>query len=262
MPSPFPGMDPYLEQPQVWPEFHNNLAAEIQGYLNQRIRPRYIARQVPVATYDAIAITPTRIVKPDVSVWRDRTQSRSAPSGTATLTSPAVEATVPLEYEVELFSVEVRTAGSRELVTAIEILSPVNKRPGHEAYRDYHRKRRALLRSDASLLEIDLLRTGERPAVSPALPVAPYYVVLSRASDRPSAPVWPIQIAAPLPVVPVPLLPPDPDAALDLQEVMTLAYERGGYDSEIDYSVMPPPPWNPEEAGWITERLGLTPSEG
>src|SRR3954452_23422590 len=103
-------MDPYLEQPEVWAEFYNNLAAEIQGYLNQRIRPRYIARQVPVVTYD----------------------------------------------EMELFSVEIRTAGSRELVTAIEILSPVNKRPGHDAHRDYHRKRRALLRSEANLLEIDL----------------------------------------------------------------------------------------------------------
>jgi len=124
MRSPFPGMDPYLEQPDVWPEFHNNLAAEIQGYLNQRIRPRYIARQVPVATYHAIAITPTRIVKPDVSVWRDRARQGSGQTGAATLTPPAVEASIPLEYEIELFSVEIRTAGPRELVTAIEILSP------------------------------------------------------------------------------------------------------------------------------------------
>ena len=129
-----------------------------------------------------------------------------------------------------------------ELVTAIEILSPVNKRPGHEAYRDYHRKRRALVRSDANLLEIDLLRAGERPPVEPPPPPAPYYAVLSRASDRPRAPV----------------LPPDADAPLSLQEVMTLAYERGGYDSEIDYSVMPAPPWDSAEAAWIAERLGLS----
>jgi hypothetical protein len=262
MPSPFPGMDPYLERPEVWPEFHNNIAAEIQGYLNQRIRPRYIARQVPVATYDAIAITPARIVKPDVSVWRDRDRERAGPSAAATLTPPAVEASIPLEYEVELFSVEVRTAGTRELVTAIEILSPVNKRPGHEAYRDYHRKRRAFLRSEANLLEIDLLRLGERPPVEPAPPTAPYYVILSRASDRPRAPVWAIQLSDSLPVVPVPLLPPDAEAALDLQEVMTLAYERGGYDSEVDYSVMPPPPLRPGEAAWIAERLGLPPPTG
>jgi hypothetical protein len=262
MPSPFPGMDPYLEQPEVWPEFHNNLAAEIQGYLNRRIRPRYIARQVPVATYDAIAITPTRVVKPDVSVWQERGRQGSGRSGAATLTPPAVEAAIPLEYELTLFSVEIRTAGSRELVTAIEILSPVNKRPGHDAYRDYHRKRRGLLRSEANLLEIDLLRAGERPPVEPPPPAAPYYVVLSRASDRPRAPVWAIRVSDALPVVPVPLIAPDPDAALDLQEVVTLAYERGGYDSEIDYSVMPPPPWSAEEAAWIAERLRLTPPAG
>ena len=82
-------------------------------------------------------------------------------------------------------------------------------------------------------------------------------MVLSRASDRPRAPVWPIQILDRLPVVPVPLLAPDPDAPLDLQEVMALAYERGGYDTEVDYSVMPPPPWSSQDAAWIAERLGL-----
>jgi hypothetical protein len=249
-------MDPYLEQPEVWAEFHNNLAAEIQGYLNDRIRPRYVARQVPVTTYDSIAITPTRLIKPDVSVWQDPQRVGSAGVGTATLTSPAVEASIPLEYEVELFSVEVRSAGSRQLVTAIEILSPVNKRPGHEAHRDYHWKRRALLRSDANLLEIDLLRSGERPPVEPPPPPAPYYVVLSRASERPRAPVRAIQVSGVFPVVPVPLLPPDADALLDLQEVVARAYERGGYDTEIDYSVMPAGPWTSEEAAWVAEWLG------
>jgi len=135
----------------------------------------------------------------------------------------------------------------------------VNKRAGHEAHRDYLRKRRALLRSEANLLEIDLLRTGERPPVEPLPPAAPYYVILSRAGDRPRAPVWTIQVSDPLPIVPVPLLPPDADAPLDLQEVANLAYERAGYDAEIDYSVMPPPPWSPAEAAWIAERLKLTP---
>ena len=262
MPSPFPGMDPYLEQSEVWAEFHNNLAAEIQGYLNQRIRPRYIARQVPVTAYDTLAILPVRTLKPDVSVSRGREGRSGGQSGLATLTPPAVEATIPLEYETELFSVEVRSADSRELVTAIEILSPVNKRPGHEAHRDYHRKRRALLRSAANLLEIDLLRRGERPPVEPPLPSAPYYATLSRAMERPRAVVWPIQISDPLPHLPVPLLLPDPDASLDLQEVLTLAYERGGYDLELDYTAAPPPPWSPDEARWVAERLGLDPPGG
>ena len=95
--------------------------------------------------------------------------------------------------------------------------------------------------------------------MEPPPPPAPYFVVLSRASNRPLAPVWAIQIADALPVVPVPLLFPDPDAPLDLQETMTRAYQRGGYDSEIDYSVMPTPPWTPEESAWIAERLGRTP---
>jgi hypothetical protein len=94
VPSPFPGMDPYLEQPEVWAEFHN-LAAESQGYLNDRHRPRDVARPVPVTTDDSIASTPTRLIKPDVSGWRDRQRQQGVKAGTATLTPPAVEASIP-----------------------------------------------------------------------------------------------------------------------------------------------------------------------
>jgi hypothetical protein len=128
------------------------------------------------------------------------------------------------------------------LVTAIEILSPVNKRPGHEANTSYLRKRRELLRSEAHLMEIDLLRGGVRPPLERPIPIAPYYIVLSRVDRRPNVAVWPVQLQDELPLLPVPLFEPDPDVPLDLAKAVANVYERGGYTSIIDYSQPPPPP--------------------
>jgi hypothetical protein len=147
-----------------------------------------------------------------------------------------------VEFPLRLFRVEVRATATQQLVTAIEILSPVNKRPGHDAYVDYQRKRRDLLRSAAHLLEIDLLRGGERPPLEDPVPPAPYYVVLSRAEQRPRVQVWPLQHTDRLPVLPVPLLEPDPDVTVDLAAAVAAVYERGAYEPQIDYRQPPPPP--------------------
>jgi hypothetical protein len=152
--------------------------------------------------------------------------------------------------------VEIKKTDTQELVTVIEILSPVNKRPGHDAYRDYLRKRRDLLRSPVHLLEIDLLRQGERPPLEEPVPPAPYYVILSRADRRPTVTVWPIQLTHQLPILPVPLLEPDPDVSLDFQEAVVNVYERGAYASQIDYSQPPPPPpLSPEDTAWLDQLL-------
>lgn len=87
------------------------------------------------------------------------------------------------------------------------------------------------------------------------MPIAPYYVTLSRAERRPTVQVWPIQLREPLPVIPVPLLKPDPDVPLDLGAALAAIYERGAYDMRIDYGQPPPPPLSPEETGWIHELL-------
>jgi hypothetical protein len=163
--------------------------------------------------------------------------------GTAYTIAPApVESEVSLDLPLRLVSIEIQQTDSMELVTAIEILSQVNKRPGHEAYGDYLRKRRELLRSAAHLLEIDLLRGGQRPPLETDVPEAPYYVTLSREERRPKVEVWPIQLGQALPELPVPLLAPDPDARLDLGAAVAAVYERGGYADLIDYSQPPPPP--------------------
>lgn len=256
MPSPFPGMDPYLEAPRFWPGFHTNLATEIQAALNRTIRPRYVADVTTHQTYDEIEIARSRGYSPDVAVSQPQPPRGEGPIAVATLAPAPAVSRIPLEMPIRLYRVEVRTTGEEQLVTAIEILSPVNKRPSHEAYTEYQRKRRALLRSEVHLIEIDLLRGGTRPPLEEPVPAAPYYVVLSRVERRPWVDVWPIPLQEALPAIPVPLLEPDPDARADLGAIVASVYERGGYEDRIDYhEPPPPPPLSAEDAAWVENLL-------
>lgn len=238
-------MNPYLECPSIWEDFHANLAGEIQAQLNPRLRPKYVAALTPRVTYDEILVeTKPKSIKPDVSVLQRGDQP---PSGEpVAIAPPPLTARVPQEVPVKLFTVEVRETADGTLVTAIEILSPVNKRRGHEAFAAYQRKRRDLARSQVNLLEIDLLRQGERFPLLDDLPDEPYFVFLQRIGI-PRVHVWPISIGEPIPVVPVPLLEPDPDVPLDLGQAIDNIYDRAAYDLRIDYSQPPPGPELPAE---------------
>jgi hypothetical protein len=257
MPSPFPGMDPYIEHPEIWSDFHLDLAAEIRTQLNQSIQPRYVARLNPRVTYEVVEVARMQSIRPDVGVWQPQPPRGPVAEAVAELPPAPVVSTIKMEVPLRLVNVEVRKSGTLELVTAIEILSPVNKQPSHEAYLDYLRKRRELLRSAAHLVEIDLLRGGERPPLDePAPPAASYYVTLSRAEQRPEVEVWPIQLQDRLPIVPIPLSQPDPDASLDLAVAVAAVYERGGYATLIDYHRPPPAPKLPEvDALWLDRWL-------
>jgi hypothetical protein len=260
-------MDPYIEQRNIWVDFHADLASEIRAQLNAQIRPTYFARLTPYSTYEVVEIAQSRIhaIRPDVGVLHRREPPvHAGPKGRPVAVLDVaididgvapVESMVALEAPLEILSVEILQTDNEVLVTAIEILSPVNKQPGHDAHADYLRKRRELLRSDVHLIEIDLLRGGERPPLEAPVPPAPYYITLSRAQRRPFVVVWPIPLNARLPTIPVPLNAPDPDVPLKLNEIVVAVYERGGYDVQIDYRQPPPPPdlW-PEEVAWV-ERL-------
>lgn len=256
MPSPFSGMDPYLETPDRWRNVHSNLATEIQAQLAPLIRPRYYADQEPRFVYDTgLDIAARHQALPDVSVLESPIPAVMSQSAVAIAPAP-LEVLLTTDMPEKLNSVVIRTVEDDVLVTAIEILSFVNKRPGHAAYLTYRRKRQALLESTAHLLEIDLLRAGERPPLAEPLPEAPYFVILSRAERRPVAEVWPLRLQEAIPILPVPLLPPDPDVPLDLGRALAVIYDRSGYDLRIDYTQpLPPPALTSADAAWLAAHL-------
>lgn len=260
MTSPFPGMNPFFELPRFWSSFHNSLADAIMSYLNQKLLPDYYAQTTPAVTYDVIEISTgqrndSHLFYPDVSVWETPTKSTARDEVALTITPPLAESVMPYEVELRFFNVEIRITETDELVTVVEILSPVNKRSNHEAYQDYLRKRRDLVRAGVNLLEIDLLRAGTRPPLMRPVPRAPYYVTLSRRNRRPRVEVWPIQLADRLPVLPVPLVEPDPDVPLDLGLLVQTIYNNGPYAAAISYHDPLPPPLTDEETQFVQDCL-------
>lgn len=256
MPSPFPGMDPYIEDPEIGADFQMNLASEIQGQLNLMLRRRYVTRLMPYFTYELVDIPRRHESRLEVGMRQSQPSASATAGAVVAVLSTAAESNGRIEFPLRLISIEVRAVGAMELVTAIEILSPVNKQPSHTAFKDYQRKRRELFRSSAHLLEIDLLRGGTRPPLDQPVPPAPYYITLSRVENRPKVEVWPLQLWHPLPVVPVPLRDVDPDVPLDMGAAVASVYKRAGYTTLIDYHGSPPPP-KFEEADllWIDKQL-------
>lgn len=243
MPSPFPGMDPYLEAADTWEDVHANLATEIRAQLQPQLVPRYVAVLTPYVAYEDISIDAISAIKPDAAV---QLREAEAHDQTAQLVIPAplLGVTILAESEVPAKAqrIEVRTAGTETLVTVIEILSPANKRAGTESFTAYQRKRRDLLRSPVHLLEIELLRRGMRWPIDSALPPTPYLIFLSRTARRPTVEIWPLGFDKPLPLIPVPLRAPDPDVTIDLSAALARVYELGAYHLRIDYRGDPPPP--------------------
>jgi hypothetical protein len=232
-------MDPYLEG-DLWTSFHALFATQIVRELNRQLGPQYVAlaQQRFVMEIPGEIAVATADIYPDIAVAHKRkTKSRTA--GSAAVAAPVTLDTV-MPMRLPHAWVKILDVASRKLVAVIEFLSPTNKR-GLE-YRKYSRKRQRILLSSAHLLEIDLLHRGKRVPMRNPLPAADYFVLLSRAANRPSTDVWPIKLGQPLPTVPVPLLGKDPDVMLDLQRVFTLVYDEGRYHSLIDYSHRPEVP--------------------
>jgi len=159
-----------------------------------------------------------------------------------------------LPPQIPQVSIEICDTAGRRLVTAIEILSPTNKRGSGRQL--YLARRQRILRADVHLMEIDLLRKGRRVPMGDELPAASYFVFLCRADQALRTEVWPITLDEPLPTVPVPLLPGDEDVALDLQDAFASAYDLVGYDWEIDYGQPPEIALTPQEAAWVQDLVG------
>jgi len=253
MPSPFPGMDPYLEAPAGWQEFHSRFINTISDFLVPQLRPRYavhIERYAYLTALDAEAPH----LRPDVSIAQTSPEAPRTEGAVATLTEIATAILVPLPdiEEVRHYFLEIRELTTQRVVTVIEMLSPFNKRIG-DGRTEYLKRRNAILNSDAHLIELDLLREGERVPMGKPLPPADYYAIVSRSYRRPMAEVYAWTIRQKMPTIPVPLLWGEPDVPLDLQGVLTTVYDRAGYDYRLPYDRDPEPPLRAEDAAWARE---------
>ena len=272
MPSPFPGMDPYLEAPDIWPDLHEALAGEMRAELNLLLPQPYYARlevRPEVGIVDD-AGTARRIV-PDVAVIKPS----DAPTAPATVTVSERRVTLSASVEVIVAAealrhqvVEIRDASrGHKLITLIEIVSPSNKRVGVDR-RAYLRKQREVLESDASLVEIDLLRAGERLLPNAELeayligldPQPAYLVLVNRAWCRLGVEMayqlFAVSLREVLPCIAIPLGEGEDEVKLDLQWVFNQAYDRGPYRrGAVDYEGDPEPPLDPDDLQWVYQQL-------
>lgn len=253
MQSPFPGMDPYLEAPSIWPDVHTSLMSIFREQLTPLIAPKYLAEletQIVIDHFD----DDLQVVLPDVSVTSPDV-SIGAPSAAAVAAPAPVRVRVPMEGPTRLVSVYIRQRETARLVAVIELLSPVNKRRG-KGREEYLEKRRTFLTSPVHFIEIDLLRSYPRMPFEDPLPPAHYMVMVCKAGERPHSSVWPIGVRQPLPTIPIPLLPPDPPVPLDLEQALHTAYARARYDLRVDYRKPLIPPLASADAAWAAALIG------
>ncbi|NES71482.1 MAG: DUF4058 family protein, partial [Okeania sp. SIO2D1] len=141
----------------------------------------------------------------------------------ATALTPALSLPIFPPVPVRLSNVEIRDTAQNVLVTCIEVLYPVNKRePGLTNYRQ---KRRRLYQTGAHLVEINLLRRGNRPFAHPQIPDVVYAVALT-CSHAGIIDIWPLTLQDLLPVIPIPLRSLDSDVVLNLSVALNEVYDE------------------------------------
>lgn len=265
MRSPFPGMNPYLENPELWAEVHHWMITMIAESLVPKLRPKYRVG-IEKRIYQTVENESLLVGIPDVTVERSTTPTTTEASVVAVVASPPIKpinVNLPMPEEVREGYLEVREVGTGEVVTVVEVLSPKNKRAG-EGRKAYLSKRQKILGSSTHLVEIDLLRGGKSmPILGNEIP-ADYRILVSRSNIRPKAELYPFNLQEPIPTFPLPLQRGDSEPLLDLQTLIHEVYDRAGLDLAIDYSSKPIPGLSSSHTAWMNQLLqqqGLRGSE-
>jgi len=152
-------------------------------------------------------------------------------------------------------------ADGQRVLTAIEVLSPANKAPGEDR-EAYLLKRSECLASGTNLVEIDLLRGGDRlPMGRPAPAVSDYYILSSPADRRPHTAVWAFAVPDAIPIFPVPVRPRVAPVPLDLRACLDTAYDNGLYGEKLRYDAPADPPLNSRDAEWASSLFAKPPKK-
>jgi hypothetical protein len=258
MPSPFPGMDPYIESSGMWGDFHGSLLAAIRGDLNAHL-PRGYAASIELFVWagEAGSHAGTQLGEPDVFVREDdRPDDRGA--ATATMAAPSTIVLPRLARRKRKY-IKVVDVRAKKVITVVEVLSPSNKKSGADRAA-YLEKRNEYLASNLSFVEIDLLRAGRRPPLGKRHPeVADYYAMACRSWEFPRAGFWTFGVRDPLPEIPVPVTRELGDTPLNLRACVDTAYDSGRYATSLPYDEPLKPRPRDEDRDWIAQRLKKVP---
>ncbi len=257
MRSPFPGMDPYLETPAFWPDFHHTfltylreaIAGDLPDYyearIEERVRFTYFQEEI-----DGSRILDLVIDRPSYAPRMPKHKPKRG--GTGTLELEPVRIPLPGSHEIREAWINIFYRPEHEVVTVLELLSPTNKeRPGYD---HFLAKRSALLQQGVQIVEIDLLIGGKRMPMRAPLPRGDYHATIIR-GKRHLADVYSWTLRDPLPRLPIPLKPPDEDVVCHLAPVFARAYGRGRYAPVLYYDRPLPLPLDDETRQWA-EGLG------
>lgn len=259
MANPFPGMNPYLEDPNEWADVHHALMTYVRDALQPALPATYAAR-LNIRVF--VGELQPRI--PDVLVLEKKTRetiTQYAPAPVLTAEPPPAEPFIVFLDPIEVHEafVEIVRLPDEHIVTVIEVLSPTNKEEG-EGRRQYLRKQREILESDTHFVEIDLLAQG-LPTLAVlrqerlALPAHRYLINVRRAPERYRFEVYPVPLQERLPNIRIPLMAPDPDVTCDIQAVLNKAYDNGAYERLLNYDEPPRATLSAQEEGWVDELL-------
>ena len=249
MKSPFPGVDPYLEQ--HWGDIHTSLMVYIRDQITDQLPSDLQARVEESVCVDVDESS--RWVYPDVTVVeRLETQSSTVAVANAIIAEPTI-IPLPSEQPTQRHIAIVDLNSGNRVVTAIELLSPANKQ-GEAGRSDYRRKQREYIEAGVNLVEIDFIRSGTFIVAAPEGRIpwdmrTPYIVCIRRAYRPEQAEIISITLDQQVPNFRIPLRRADADIVLQLQPLLDECYRRGRYTS-IDYSQPPRPKLDDKSATW------------
>ncbi|MGK7902327.1 MAG: DUF4058 family protein [Hormoscilla sp.] len=239
MPSPFPGMDPYLEHPDLWPGVHHFLITASAQSLSPQLRPKYVV-SVEVRMYETSDEEYLLDSQKTVAVATDPTEP--------------IKVMLPVPITLRQGYLEIKEVATKKVVTSIEVLSPVNKimGKGRDAYLT---KREQILGSSTNFVEIDLRRSGKpMPIVNKGIK-SDYRILVSRGQQRPQAYLYAFNLQNQIPSFPLPLRAEDTEPVISLRDLLTGIYDIGSYDLKLDYSQEPVPRLSPTDAAWANALL-------
>ncbi len=261
MPSPLPGMDPYLEHPSAWANIHHRLITAIADDLAPQLLPKYqilVEERVYQETLEdsvLIGVPDITIQKPRSAVVPSAESSNVATVEPNTQINPrSITLTLPQIVAVRQKHLEVREIATGQVVTIIEVLSPVNKRSGQGRI-DYENKRAMIFGSSSNMVEIDLLRQGKPMSEQESEPRSHYRILVSAQEKRPQPDLYAFNLQDTIPVFPLPLRSDDRAPLIDLKSMLDGIYDRSGYGFVIDYSQAPTPTLPEFDLAWIRQHL-------